>query len=41
MKPRPEVRQDILMKIEDQKMGQRFDQWIAELRKKSHIEIKL
>ena len=41
LKPFPEVRQEIMAKIEDQKMSQRFDQWLAELRKKSHIEIKL
>jgi peptidyl-prolyl cis-trans isomerase SurA len=41
MKPWPEVRQDIFTKIEDQKMAQRFEQWIAEIRKKSIIEIKL
>jgi len=41
LKPFPEVRQEIYMKIEDQKMSQRFDQWIIELRKKSHIQIKL
>jgi hypothetical protein len=29
------------MKIEDEKMGQRFDTWIADLRKKSHIVVKL
>ncbi len=41
LKPFPAVRQEIFMKIEDEKMAQRFDQWINEIRKKSHIEIKL
>jgi peptidyl-prolyl cis-trans isomerase SurA len=41
LKQLPEVRQEILMKIDGQKMNQRFEQWIVELRKKSHIEIKL
>jgi parvulin-like peptidyl-prolyl isomerase len=41
LKPLTEVRQEIRMKIEDQKMGPRFEQWMEELRKKSHIEMKL
>jgi parvulin-like peptidyl-prolyl isomerase len=41
LKPFAEVRQEIIMKIEDEKMGQRFDVWIADLRKKSHVVIKL
>jgi parvulin-like peptidyl-prolyl isomerase len=41
LKPFSEVRQEIVMKIEDEKMGQRFDTWIADLRKKSHIVVKL
>lgn len=41
LKPMTEVRQEIIMKIEDQKMASRLDQWVADLRKKAHIEIKL
>ena len=41
LKPLTNVRQEILMKIEDQKLALRFDQWIIELRKKAHIEMKL
>lgn len=41
LKPLPAVRQEIIMKIEDQKIAQRLDQWVAELRKKAHVEIKL
>lgn len=35
-----EVRQEIQMKLEEQKMAERFDQWIEEYRKMSLIEIR-
>jgi parvulin-like peptidyl-prolyl isomerase len=41
LKTFPEVRQEIQMKIEDQKMIPRVDQWLLDLRKKAQIEIKL
>ncbi|MCX7635574.1 MAG: peptidyl-prolyl cis-trans isomerase, partial [Syntrophales bacterium] len=41
LKSLADVRQEIIMKIEEQKMAQRFDLWIAEVRKKAHIEIRL
>jgi parvulin-like peptidyl-prolyl isomerase len=41
LKPFTEVRQEIQMKIEDQKLIPRIDQWLSDLRKKSQVEIKL
>jgi len=41
LKPFTEVRLEIQMKIEEQKIIPRLDQWIADLRKKSQVEIKL
>ncbi len=41
LKPITEVRQEIMMKLEDEKATKRFDAWIAELRAKSLIEVKL
>ena len=41
LKPLTDVRQEIVIKIEDKKMASRLDQWIADLRKNAHIEIKL
>lgn len=41
LKPYDDVRREIQMKIEDQKMQERYERWIADLRKKSHIEMKL
>jgi parvulin-like peptidyl-prolyl isomerase len=35
------VREEIKEKIEDEKMDKKYEEWIGELRKKSHIEIKL
>ena len=37
LKPMTEVRQEIVMKIEDQKMASRLDQWVAGLAKKKPI----
>lgn len=34
------VREEIREKIDREKMEKKFDEWLAELRKKSHIEIK-
>jgi len=41
LKPITEVRQEILMKLEDEKATKKFDQWVAELRNKSLIDVKL
>ena len=41
LKPITEVRQEIQMKLEDEKAAKKFDQWVAELRNKSLVEIKL
>lgn len=41
LKSLADVRQEIVMKIEEQKMLQRFDTWIAEVKKKAYIEIRL
>jgi parvulin-like peptidyl-prolyl isomerase len=35
------VREEIREKIDQEKMEKKFEEWLAELRKKSHIEIKL
>lgn len=35
------VREEIRAKIEDQKMEKKFDEWLSQLRKKSHIDIRL
>jgi len=35
------VREEIQMRIEDEKMGKKFEEWMGQLRKRSHIEIKL
>jgi peptidyl-prolyl cis-trans isomerase SurA len=35
------VREEIKEKIDREKMGQKFEEWLDALRKKSHIEIKL
>lgn len=40
IKPLSEVRTEILQKIEEKKMIERFDQWIEEYRKMSIIEIR-
>ncbi|MDI9569642.1 MAG: peptidyl-prolyl cis-trans isomerase [Pseudomonadota bacterium] len=41
LKPIAEVRHEIRMKLEDEKAAKRFDSWIAELRAKSLVEVKL
>jgi peptidyl-prolyl cis-trans isomerase SurA len=41
LKPINVVREEIKTKIEDEKLEKKYDEWIASVRKKSHIEIKL
>jgi parvulin-like peptidyl-prolyl isomerase len=41
IKPIEVVREEIKTKIEEEKMEKGFGEWITELRKRSHIEIKL
>lgn len=41
VKPLESVREEIREKIEDEKMEKKYEEWIGDLRKKSHIEIKL
>ena len=41
IKPITVVREEIKLKLEEEKMEKKYEEWIAELRKKSHIEIKL
>ena len=41
LKPITEVRYEIRTKLEDEKATKRFEQWIAELRAKSLVEVKL
>ncbi|MDD5167295.1 MAG: peptidylprolyl isomerase [Syntrophales bacterium] len=41
LKPITAVRQEILLKLEEQKVAERFDQWIVDLRSRSLIQIKL
>ncbi len=41
LKPITEVRYEIRAKLEDEKAAKRFEQWIAELRTKSLVEVKL
>ena len=41
LKPIAVVRQEIKTKIEDEKLDKNFDEWIASVRAKSHIEVKL
>jgi peptidyl-prolyl cis-trans isomerase SurA len=40
LKPIAAVREEIKTKIEDEKLENKFDEWIASVRAKSHIEIK-
>jgi parvulin-like peptidyl-prolyl isomerase len=40
LKPIAAVREEIKTKIEDEKLDKKFDEWIASVRAKSHIEIK-
>lgn len=41
LKPIEHVREEIREKLENEKMEKRYEDWIRELRNKSHIEIKL
>jgi len=41
IKPINVVREEIKAKLEEEKMGKKYEEWLDELRKKSHIEIKL
>lgn len=41
LKPITEVRQEIQMKLEEEKAAKKFDQWVIELRSKSLVDIKL
>jgi peptidyl-prolyl cis-trans isomerase SurA len=41
LKPIAAVREEIKTKIEDEKLDKKFDEWIASVRAKSHIEVKL
>ena len=41
LKPLPVVRDEIKAKIEDEKVNKKYDEWMAELRKKSFIDIRL
>ena len=41
LKPIAAVREEIKTKIEDAKLENKFDEWIASVRAKSHIEVKL
>jgi peptidyl-prolyl cis-trans isomerase SurA len=41
LKPITEVRQEIHMKLEEGKAAKKFEQWIAELRSRSLVDIKL
>ena len=40
LKPIAAVREEIKTKIEDEKLENKFDEWIASVRAKSHIEVK-
>jgi len=41
IKPIADVREEIKAKIEEEKLEKKFEDWIASVRAKSHIEIKL
>ncbi|HBI47653.1 MAG TPA: hypothetical protein DDX93_02860 [Smithella sp.] len=41
LKPIAAVREEIKTKLEDEKLDKKFEEWIASIRAKSHIEIKL
>ena len=41
LKPIAAVREEIKAKLEDEKLDKKYDEWIASIRAKSHIEIKL
>ena len=40
LKPIAAVREEIKTKIEDEKLDKKYDEWIASVRAKSHIEVK-
>lgn len=40
VKPMEMIREEIKMKLEEEKIEKKYDEWIAALRKKSHIEIR-
>ncbi|MGA2781636.1 MAG: peptidylprolyl isomerase [Smithella sp.] len=40
LKPLAAVREEIKTKIEDEKLDKKYDEWIASVRAKSHIEVK-
>jgi parvulin-like peptidyl-prolyl isomerase len=40
-KPIEAIREEIKIKLEDEKMEKGYEEWIVDLRKRSHIEIKL
>jgi len=40
LKPINAVREEIKIKLEDEKLEKKYDEWISALRKKSHIEIR-
>jgi parvulin-like peptidyl-prolyl isomerase len=41
VKPLESIREEIKAKLEEEKMEKSYDEWIVDLRKRSHIEIKL
>ncbi len=41
LKPLPVVRDEIKAKIEDEKIAKKYDEWIASIRKKSFIDVRL
>ncbi|MFZ2399872.1 MAG: peptidylprolyl isomerase [Smithella sp.] len=41
LKPITAVREEIKTKIEDEKLDKKFEEWIASIRAKAHIEVKL
>lgn len=41
LKPLPMVRDEIKAKIEDEKIAKKYDEWIADIRKKSFIDVRL
>jgi len=40
LKPIAAVREEIKLKLEDEKMEKKYNEWMAEIRKKAHIEIR-
>ncbi len=41
LKPLPVVRDEIKAKIEDERIAKKYDEWIADIRKKSFIDVRL